>query len=217
MRTLPIIKTDQLTLSDIPLPTTSLPEIWLFALTFDLHERQSAQPLPTLDDDPARLSLIDLRHLLYHQQRKWNHRHEPPDPATERRLREIVQWIRARVMERDGIGAAEAAALPRPLQSAALKPRVVPPPDAPLEALAAFAYTFNFYAEFDPVPDWPIAEERGYAGVRAAIPRVSLPELRYALYTEQRRRSRPGAQSGPESEQLMRELVAEMGRRVAGR
>lgn len=215
MRILLFITTDQLILEDVPLPTADLPQLFHFALTFNLHERHSAEPLPTPDSDFSRLSLIDLRHVLYHQQRKWNHRHDDPDPDTEKRLRELVQWIRVRVMERDGIGEREAAALPRPLRSAALKPRVVPPPEAPPEVLLNFARTFNMNAEFDPLLDWPTAAEQGYAAVRQKMPALSLAELRYALYEEQRGWSRPGTPGpGPESEALIRELVGEIGKRV---
>lgn len=90
------IKTKNLRIEDIPLSSADISLINTFALTFDVHEIKVFKELNTTNDF-SKLTLIDLREVLFSEQRRWNHFGRPYDLDVEKRVRECVQEIRDRV------------------------------------------------------------------------------------------------------------------------
>jgi hypothetical protein len=97
------IPTKRLKLSDIPEPSADWATIGRFALTFDSRE---AGPYLKRPPDPRELSvsssLVDLRHYIYFQQRRWNHFGRHPDPVTVQGVREVMWMIRTKLEAQPG-------------------------------------------------------------------------------------------------------------------
>lgn len=99
MKMPPIIQTGELKISDLPPINASWQQIASFALTFDPKE------IGYYGEDAAQLSnakstsgLAELRAHLYVEQRRWNHFGKEPDSGTLEQLRNVLEWLRARLI-----------------------------------------------------------------------------------------------------------------------
>ena len=95
-----IIYSPNLRLSDVPFPDASILELNEFALTFDIHECERspyARFHRDLNNATKDRSIPELRLHLYFEQRRHSHFGRDYDEATEKKLREIVGWIREKL------------------------------------------------------------------------------------------------------------------------
>ena len=80
MSTRKIIKTTDLTLTDIPLPDADWHKISLFAISFDIQaEMEGSNVFPDIRSFSDSSSILELRAYIYLQQRWWNNRSVPID------------------------------------------------------------------------------------------------------------------------------------------
>lgn len=101
------IPNDKLTPDLIPTRTSSLDEIWRFALTFQGYEEWGSFEL-CADIANSRLnsSLSELRTCLFFEQRRWNHLRIEPDDDMMEYLYALVEGIRKKVEEGETAGTA---------------------------------------------------------------------------------------------------------------
>ncbi|MDX2247948.1 MAG: hypothetical protein SF052_14275 [Bacteroidia bacterium] len=88
------IPSTDLRLEHAPLSTANIHDISRFAITFNADEVGKEAWTLNLDSDFSTLSLVELRCILYVEQRRWNHYHRAYTPEVEAKLREIVERIR---------------------------------------------------------------------------------------------------------------------------
>jgi hypothetical protein len=96
------IPSDMLKVADIPRSKATWTEIASFALTFDttiVEIRGYGTQAGDLSNATKDLSINQLRAHLYVEQRRWNHYCREPDMHTIMKLRQILDWIRDKIME----------------------------------------------------------------------------------------------------------------------
>jgi hypothetical protein len=96
------IPSDKLTLRAIPRSKANWSELSRFALTFDptiVDIRGYGTKAGDLSNATKDSSINQLRAHLYVEQRRWNHYCREPDMQTLMKLRQILDWIREKIVE----------------------------------------------------------------------------------------------------------------------
>lgn len=91
------IATKDLTQSLIPNHNARIREINAFAITFAMSEVNYEMNEFGLDSDLYKLSIVQLRYLLYCEQRRWNHFGKDYDAYTENRIRLLIKILKEKV------------------------------------------------------------------------------------------------------------------------
>ncbi len=92
------IANEDLTLEDIPLPSTPWREISSFALSFDGYEHWgSFEKCADIANSRAADTLTELRTCLFFEQRRHHHFGYPPDDETMAYIRTLIEAIRDKV------------------------------------------------------------------------------------------------------------------------
>lgn len=93
-----IIPTENLKFEDVPDENSNINRINSFAIKFDINEVSDKKINFTLEDDFENLSAIELRYLLYIEQRRWNHFGRDYDKNTEKKIRLLIKTLKNKIL-----------------------------------------------------------------------------------------------------------------------
>lgn len=95
MDTRKIISSNTLSIMDVPQRNSSWRVVSAFCLTFDTTEK--VQKNLSIDSNYQRLSISDLRYILYVEQRRYNHFGKEPEIIIRQKIDDIIETIRTKL------------------------------------------------------------------------------------------------------------------------